>query len=74
MTMRYFLEERSATSSHWMPALYREKPALGKNMRIGMTNRWARSAPVQIDPKDYRMTLTQMQSVYGGKIEKGNTQ
>ena len=64
--MKWFVEEKGATSSHWMPSLYRDRPEIDRNMRIKMTTIRVRKQPVEIAAKDYGLPIYKLQKIYGG--------
>ncbi|GAA6176915.1 hypothetical protein [Sulfitobacter pacificus] len=64
--MKWFAEIKTATSSHWMPCLYREKPEIDKFMRVKMTGARVRKQPVEIAPKDHGKRIFELQGIYGG--------
>lgn len=68
--MRWFVEEQHPASTGWTPSLYRERPNIGPDMRIKLSNGSGprvRKAPVEIDPRDHGLGLYHLQKIYGGE-------
>lgn len=64
--MKWFVEEKGATASHWMPALYRDRPEVNKHMKIRMTETRVRNHPVEVAPEHYQFPMFELQKIYGG--------
>lgn len=64
--MKWFAEIKTATSSHWMPTLYRDQPEIDKHMHVKMTGARVRKQPVEIKPWDHGKPLFELQKIYGG--------
>ena len=70
--MTWFTEERTATSPIWAPVLYRERPEIGKDMRVGKTGSRVRRQPVEVAAEHERLSLTALRKIYGAD-PKGET-
>ena len=70
----YYVEERTTAGTGWMPALYRERPALDKDMRIGKTNARARAQPVEVAPHHRKLSLSHLRNIYGNDATNKGTE
>lgn len=71
--MSWFTEERTPASVSWMPVVYRDRPQIGKDMRVGTTDSRARSQAVEIAPEHRTMSLTALRGIYGASPKDKGT-